>query len=87
MVDNSHSVSVTDVIGIPATATIAHSPNGNICGLRLADGRLVRPWITWEIEDAGETFTIDIALHASSNPACVLGDSSATILILSLIHI
>lgn len=54
MVDNSHSVSVTDVIGIPATATIAHSPNGNTCGLRLADGRLVRPWITWEIEDAGE---------------------------------
>ena len=31
--------------------------------------------------DPGETFTVSIALHASSDPACVLGDSSATILI------
>ena len=52
MSTNSHAVTVTDLIGIPNDADEAFTPIGSLCGLRLADGRLVRPWITWEIEEA-----------------------------------
>lgn len=37
---------------VPATAGIALTAIGIQCGMRLADGRLVRPWLIWEIEDA-----------------------------------
>ena len=51
MSTNSHAVTVTDRIEIPGDAAKAFAPIGSLCGLRLADGRLVRPWITWEIEE------------------------------------
>ena len=52
MPTNSHAVTVTDRIEIPKDADKAFAPIGSLCGLRLADGRLLRPWITWEIEEA-----------------------------------
>ncbi len=51
----SAEVGVTDLIEIPASAKIQFAPLGNICGLRLEDGRLLRPWIVWEIEEADGT--------------------------------
>ena len=48
-------VGVTDIIDIPANAEIHLTSIGNICGLKLADGRLARPWIVWEIEEADGT--------------------------------
>ncbi len=46
------TITVAELVDLPASAFIALSPNGDQCGVRLADRRLVRPWITWEIEDA-----------------------------------
>lgn len=45
-------VEVSEHTGVPGSASIDMTPVGTIGGIRLGDGRLVRPWITWEIEEA-----------------------------------
>lgn len=44
-------IDVSEHIGAPGTASIHITPVGGIGGIRLKDGRLARPWITWEIEE------------------------------------
>ena len=48
-------VDVTEHTGVPGNATIEITPIGTIGGIKLADGRVVRPWITWEIQEADGT--------------------------------
>lgn len=48
-------VDVTEHTGVPGDASIEITPVGTIGGIKLADGRLVRPWITWEIQEADGT--------------------------------
>jgi len=61
----------TALVGGLVTLTSVASANGAIS---VVNDQLV---------EANETFTINLALHASSNPACELGDNSATITIVS----
>lgn len=44
-------VDVSEQTGGPDTASIDINTVGTIGGIRLKEGRLVRPWITWEIEE------------------------------------
>jgi len=48
-------IDVREHTGVPGNATIELTPIGTIGGIRLADGRRVRPWITWELEEADGT--------------------------------
>lgn len=48
-------VEVREHTGVPGSATIELTAIGTIGGIKLADGRVVRPWITWEIEEADGT--------------------------------
>ena len=48
-------IDVSERIDVPGNATIQLSAMGNVAGIRLSDGRLVRPWVTWEIEEADGT--------------------------------
>lgn len=48
-------IDVREHTGVPGNATIKLTPIGTIGGIRLADGRHVRPWITWELEEADGT--------------------------------
>ncbi len=47
-------VTVSEVIEIPEGAEVDYSPIGAVCGIRMADGRVVKPWITYEIEEDGQ---------------------------------
>ena len=53
MTQTPATITVSDRVEIPAEAITYVSPIGTVCGLTLRDGRLVRPWITWEIEETG----------------------------------
>jgi len=48
-------IDVCEHTGVPGDASIDITPIGTIGGIKLADGRLVRPWITWEIEETDGT--------------------------------
>lgn len=48
-------VDVCERTGVPGSASIYITPIGTIGGIRLADGRLVRPWMTWELEEVDGT--------------------------------
>lgn len=49
-------ITVTERIEIPDDAEIEYAPTGVASGVRLKDGRLVKPWIALELqaEDDGE---------------------------------
>ncbi|MGB3472105.1 MAG: hypothetical protein WBA51_14900 [Erythrobacter sp.] len=44
-------IDVREHTAVPGNASIELTPIGTIGGIKLADGRLVRPWLNWEIED------------------------------------
>ena len=48
-------IDVRENTGVPGNATIELTTIGTIGGIKLADGRRVRPWITWELEEADGT--------------------------------
>ena len=48
-------IDVSEHTGVPGNATIEITPIGTIGGIKLADGRVLRPWITWEIEETDGT--------------------------------
>lgn len=48
-------VEVTETVDIPDDAEIAIAPTGAVQGFRLADGRLIRAWIAYEIEEEDGT--------------------------------
>ena len=48
-------VDVSEHTGVPGDASIDITPIGTIGGIKLADGRLVRPRLTWEIEETDGT--------------------------------
>lgn len=45
------TITLTETIEIPDDAEISTAPAGAINGFMLSDGRLVRPWIVYEIEE------------------------------------
>ena len=47
-------VTVSEIIEVPDDAEIEYAPTGAACGIRLADGRIVKPWLTYEMEEDGE---------------------------------
>lgn len=50
-------ITLVQTIDIPDDAEIARGPTGAVIGVQLADGRIVRPWISHEIEeDGGEAY-------------------------------
>lgn len=49
------TVTVTERLEIPDDAEIAYAPTGVVSGFRLKDGRIVKPWVSYEIEEDDET--------------------------------
>lgn len=50
------SVTLQEKVSFPDGSTIEYAVTGNVSGVRLKDGRLVKPWICYEIEeDDGST--------------------------------
>lgn len=47
-------VTMSEIIEIPDDAEIEYAPTGVVSGIRLADGRTLKPWITYEIEEDEE---------------------------------
>lgn len=47
-------ITVSEIIEVPEGAEIAYAPTGLVSGIRLADGRVLKPWITYELEEDGE---------------------------------
>ena len=45
------TITVSEKIALPEGSTIAYAESGAISGYRLPDGRLIRPWISYEIEE------------------------------------
>jgi len=44
-------ITVMERIDVPDDAVLEYASTGNACGIRLADGRVVKPWIALEIEE------------------------------------
>lgn len=44
------TITVTERIQVPDDAEINIAPSGMASGIRLADGRIVKPWICYELE-------------------------------------
>ena len=45
-------MTVTETLNVPAGTTIDIAPSGQVGGLRLPDGRLLRSWVMYEVEEA-----------------------------------
>lgn len=54
-------ITVRERIDVPDDASLEYAATGFACGIRLADGRIVKPWIALEIEedDEGHDMTSD----------------------------
>lgn len=65
-------VTVTERPDVPANAASDFASTGALRGLRLADGRLIRPWIVWEVEESGgeyQELSHDDLLALGSQPS------------------
>lgn len=45
------SISMRQTVTVPDGAVVEVSPSGETTGIRLGDGRLVKPWMTLELHD------------------------------------
>jgi hypothetical protein len=47
-------ITVSEMVEVPDDAEILHAPTGVVSGLRLADGRVVKPWLSYEMEEGDD---------------------------------
>ncbi|MBS7671408.1 hypothetical protein [Croceicoccus gelatinilyticus] len=45
------SVTISDEIHVPEGSEIQYGRDGNGIAIKLPDGKVIKPWITWELQE------------------------------------
>jgi len=64
-----YAITIEATIDAPDKAEEILAHNNTVVGFKLSDGRLLKPWITWELEDP----TIDRSGDVSADVLSALG--------------